>query len=344
MYVAIRRAISGLAEARLQFHKGPTMTLSSLLPFARSKCTTDPRDKIFAFTNLLPAVPASLQVDYGEETKTTFKKVAQLMLSEDVGLRLLAECESNTNSDLEGLAACLPWVPNWAQSRICEPLPGGLSPSLKGHEFCAGSLLEAVNFEILDDTLVLEALIWDEVIFVDPLASVTGSSPRISVPLLAHLGIERDPSSRRIPPVSLSNVPCDNFGDFANLCRLVEVCNRDPRGFKVLDPESLWGGAYMGDEYHRNIVGRSLVLTSEHYVGWALPATALGDIISIVPGCHVPIVLRKIHDHNPNGEGSPPPLDTGRIQKESRGERLPSFRVIGEACKYPSCLTCGTQF
>lgn len=177
-YVAIRRAISGLAEARLQLHKGPTMTLSSLLPFARSKCTTDPRDKIFAFTKLLPAVPASLQVDYGEETKTTFKKVAQLMLSEDVGLRLLAECESNTNINLEGLAACLPsWVLDWAQSRICEPLPGGLSPSLKGHEFCAGS--EAVNFEILDDTLVLEALIWDEVIFVDPLASVTGSSPRI---------------------------------------------------------------------------------------------------------------------------------------------------------------------
>ena len=338
-YFAIQEAISGLVRARFSLRKEQGMSLSSLLPFARTKLTTDPRDKIFAFLNLLPAVPTSLVADYGEESRTVFIRTAHLLLREDVGLRLLAECEANPSSQSKDITSCLPsWVPDWAQTRQCESLPGGLSPSAQGHEFSAGTyLLPACNFEIMHDALILEALLWDDIVFLDPFASVIGIDPSINKPLLAHFGIEYDSLPGSFRQISLSNIEIDNYRDFARLCNRVGSCNRDPKGFKIPNTHDTYNLRW-APENHQKIVGRSLMLTSKHYVGWAPPAAALGDVISIIPGCHVPIVLRKVRNSSVVHTNTSSLLDNQDPKDQSPVEML--FSVIGEACKHLShtCL------
>jgi hypothetical protein len=339
-YIAIQEAISGIAEARLRLlHNEQAMTLSSLLPFARTKCTSDPRDKIYAFLNLLPVVPSSLQVDYAIEIKSLFIKVAQLLMREVVGLRLLAECEFNSTTQPAGNGACIPsWVPNWAQTRVCESLPGGLSPSSRGHEFSAGSHLPTYKFEISDDILLLEAQILDDIVFLDPLAgAVTYVTVDIKRSLVAHLGITLDYSFRghkypESPAVTLGNIACHSGKDFDRLCERLEMCSRDSQGHKILNGDVSLPLPTAEDQ--RKIAGRSLLLTSKHFVGWAPPAAVCGDVISIIPGCHVPIVLRKICNGGSVSGESPSPSDTGAAQKQIPEERLSSYIVIGEACKH----------
>jgi Heterokaryon incompatibility protein (HET) len=332
-FIPIREAITGVIEARLRvLHKEQAMTLASLLPFARTKCTSDPRDKIFAFLNLLPFVPSSLQVNYDLGAKTIFITVAQLLMREDVGLRLLAECEFTSSSLPEGNAACIPsWVPNWSQTRVCESLPGGLSQTFQGHEFSAGSHLRpAFDFEILGDMLFLEAQIWDDIVFLDPLTTGKLSTPGIGTPLLAHIGITRyDDFSR----VAFGTVACPSLWDFDRLSKRLEVCNRDSQGLKIPDIDDVSFRQSVPEAYRR-IIGRSLLLTSKHFVGWAPPAAVCGDVISIIPGCHVPIVLRKICDGGSVSGESPSPSDTGAAQQLILEERLSSYIVIGEACKH----------
>jgi Heterokaryon incompatibility protein (HET) len=337
-YTDIQEAISSLAEARLRLQKGQATTLCSLLPLARSKSTTDPRDKIFAFANLLLELPSTLKVDYGEDVKSLFMKVAQLLLSE-VGLGLLAECESRSNSDFDDGSPSVPsWVPNWAESRLCASLPGGLSPTRRGHEFVAGShLAPTVNFRISGDVLLLEAIFWDDIIFLDPLASATGITPCIQASILPQLGIDPDKPSHRSQRVRLSNISCATSQDLSRLCSRVEMCNRDPKGFKILNidhfPDTSWA-----PEKHQNIVGRSLMLTSEHYVGWAPPATTCGDLVSILPGCHVPVVLRKVPDGNASlGNCGVQSNAEDGLSEIGEGE-LTFWKVIGEACKQLSLL------
>lgn len=334
-YIAIQKAISGLADTRSQlYHKEQAMTLSSLLPFARTKLTTDPRDKIFAFTNLLSVVPPILQVNYNEETKTLFVRVAQLLLRGDVGLKLLAECEFNSHNQAEGSATSLPsWAPDWARDRICESLPGGLSPNVPGHGFSAARHFQASSFEIVDETLLLDALIWDDILFLDPLASITQIVPYINNPLLAHLGVEPDPVSHRLDGVILSNIQCHSSQELSRLCSKVSMCNRDSQGLKVLNDDGFPYDSLAAENYQR-IVGRSLLLTSKYFVGWAPPAAVVGDVIAIIPGCHVPMVLRKSHGSSPVHGEMVSPSDTGIALEVSSEEGLPSYIVIGEACKH----------
>jgi Heterokaryon incompatibility protein (HET) len=342
-YIAIREAISGIAEARLRLlHNEQATTLGSLLAIARTKCTSDPRDKIFAFLNLLPVLPSSLQVDYGMEIKTLFIKVAQLLLRGTVGLRLLAECELTSSSQIEGNRACFPsWVPNWAQSRVCESLPGGFSPSFRGDEFSAGTHLPASEFKILDDILLIEAQIWDDIVFLNPVAEVARVvsyvHTEISRSLTKYFGIKFPSNSAVTPAVNLSNVACRCCGDFERLCSRLEMCNRDSEGRKIVG-DDIWRPRPTA-EAHRKLVGRSQLLTSRRFVGWAPPAAACGDVISIIPGCHVPIVLRKIHDGGSVPGKSALSSHTRVAQKQIQEERLSSYIVIGEACKFVT--TCG---
>lgn len=338
-YFDLQDCISALADMRLRLQQGQRMTLSSLLPFARSKCTTDPRDKIFAFTNLLAAVPASLQPDYGEETKITFMKSARLLMTGDVGLRLLAECESNPESESDALSTLLPsWVPGWSHSRQCESLLGGLSTSSKGHEYSAGThLLPSTDFQIQNDVLVLEAFIWDDIVLTDPLATVLWYTPSVWHRVLQNLDL--DPRMGDLPPLTLSNIVCNSWNDLKDICFRLELCNRDLDGFKILDMKDILAQSERADQCRR-IVGRNLMFSSENYVGWVPPAAAVGDVISIIPGCHVPMVLRRINDPSHIVNESSLPLEAGEVQEKRPGERLPSYCVIGEACRQYSSPVC----
>ena len=110
------------------------------------------------------------------------------------------------------------------------------------------------------------------------------------------------------------------------------MCNRDPTGCKVLDIDDFpyydWSA-----EKHRKIVGRTLMLTSEHYVGWAPHSAAVGDIVSIIPGCHVPIVLRRVSGGDVRQEVSACSQVVEGISSQRLEDAVMSFKVIGEACK-----------
>lgn len=334
-YIAIEQAISSLAQARIRLVEGQATTLSSLLPFARTKHTTDPRDKIFAFLNLLPVLPAGLQVDYAEDVRSLYMKVAQLLLRGDAGLRLLAECEFNENHPSDPVAGCLPsWVPDWARARDSESLPGGISTKYGITEFSAGvNLLPKADFQIHNDRLLLAAVVWDDIIFLDPLVSVDGVTPNTQTKLLAALGIDPKICGHHyFPQVRLSNSTLESYEDFQNFCQRVDMCNRDPDGMNIKDINDFPHHSPNAAQ-HKTIVGRSLVLTSEHYVGWAPPGASLEDIVAVIPGCHVPIVLRRICGCSGINKESAPALDAERLHGPGLDKSLPLFSVVGEACK-----------
>jgi Heterokaryon incompatibility protein (HET) len=334
-YAAIREAMSDVIKARLRvLDNEQAMTLGSLMPFARTKCTSDPRDKIFAFLNLLPSVPSALQVNYGAEAKTIFTKVAQLLMREEVGLRLLAECEFTKSSQSEANGACIPsWVPDWARARMCDSLPGGLSHTFQGDEFSAGSHLRPTsNFEILGDILLLEAQIRDEILSLEPEIPRRFYTPDLRDLLLGHVCSTRNTDSCPLTP---GTITCPNWEHFNEMWRRIAACNRHSQGLKITDVVNI--RLHKWD--HQNIIGRSLLLTSKCLAGWAPPGAACGDIISIIPGCHVPIVLRKIRDSGSVSGETDLSSATGAAQKQIQEERLSSYIVIGEACKFVT--TCG---
>jgi hypothetical protein len=101
--------------------------------------TSDPRDKEFAFINLLPDVPASLQADYNTSAPGLFREVPRLLLEDYVGLGLLAGCEAEANTISGSDHSRMPsWIPDWSCARRCEPLPGGLSQFYNGDSYTAG--------------------------------------------------------------------------------------------------------------------------------------------------------------------------------------------------------------
>lgn len=173
--------MSGLVNAHLQLHsQDQGITLSSLLPFARTKFTTDPRDEIFAFMNLLSVVPPSLQVSNSEDPNTTYVRIAQLRVRGDVSLELLAECEFLSHSQPEWSAASLAsWALTGHETDYAKLYPEVCHQMFLVMSFLFGGRLLTSSFEIVDDTLLLEALIWDDIVFLDPLLSITQIVPSL---------------------------------------------------------------------------------------------------------------------------------------------------------------------
>ena len=72
----LMRIVSSLRNVREQHQNEKSMDLGHMISFARTRMTSDPRDKVFAFINLLSSVPPSLQPDYNRSVPGLFREVS----------------------------------------------------------------------------------------------------------------------------------------------------------------------------------------------------------------------------------------------------------------------------
>jgi Heterokaryon incompatibility protein (HET) len=332
LLLKLMKIVSTLKDVREKHHKSRSMDLGPMISFSRRRMTSDPRDKIFAFVNLLSIVPASLQPDYNKSTSGLFREVARLLL-EDIGLSLLAECEANTSSSPGVRHGCLPsWIPDWSYARRCEPLPGGLSHSSLGDSYCAGlNLVPNFKYSAASAVLVATGLIFDVIVYLEPRGPNLLSDGAFVNILWEQVTSKCGDAAAGTPFKAFAS----DFAVFKNHLVRMEHLDRTLEGKRSTDPEELHLARWTGNL--QRVDGRIALFTSRGYMGWAPPATELGDVIVVLAGCHVPLVVRKVHV---DGLADPNLVSThdtrGCSWSTCKGQQSTFYRVIGEACKFIS--------
>lgn len=85
----------------------------------------------------------------------------------------------------------------------------------------------------------------------------------------------------------------------------------------------------------QRIDGRYTLLTSKGHVGWAPPAAEITDVVAVFPGCHVPVVIRRVHVEKVTAANLVFTHDaTHCTQSSCEGQHANRlyYRIIGETC------------
>ncbi|KAF7503696.1 hypothetical protein GJ744_003374 [Endocarpon pusillum] len=322
------RIVSTLRSLREHRHKMQPMDLARMMAFSRTRMTSDPRDKVFAFVNLLSNIPSSLQPDYDRSTPGLFREVCRLLLDE-IGLKLLAECEAPTNTG-PGISHCsMPsWVPDWSYTRRCEPFPGGLSLTHLGKSYHAGSYRPASFVYPADSAILhLTGSIFATIVFLEP-----GGQNRLSDGSLQYT-LWKNVTTRCQEAAAgtlLSSFTSSGCPAFTNHILRMEHLDRTFEGEKTDDLEIFRRARW--PQNMRRVDGRSILLTSNGHLGWAPPAAVVGDFIAVFPGCHVPLVLRRVHVEKFIDVNLVEQHDACGCTQPICGAEISAFyRIIGEA-------------
>lgn len=329
LVLKLMRVVTTLRALREQHHRAQSMDLGHMIAFSRTRLTSDPRDKVFAFTNLLSTVPASLKPDYNRPKPGLFREVFRLLLGE-IGLRLLAECEAATSTNLGASHCRMPsWAPDWSSTRRCEPLPGGLSRSFQGDSYRAGSGVTA-RFIYSADSAVLHVtgLVFDQIVFLEP----RGQDMLGDFNLEKTLWQKVASASQNAAAGTLLSMFKSTSRAFAHHLVRTEHLDRTFEGKKTDDLEALRRPRWV--ENLQRVDGRSILLTRKGHVGWAPPASEIDDIIAVVTGCHVPLVIRRVHVEKFMDADLVVTHDASECTRPAcEAEKPPFYRIIGEACQ-----------
>jgi Heterokaryon incompatibility protein (HET) len=326
----LMRIMSSLHDLREQCNKHQLMSLGDMLSFARTRITSDPRDRVFAFVNMLSSIPHSLQPDYTRSTAGIFREASRLLLEKEIGLRTLAECEAETSTGAATGKPRMPsWLPDWSYTRRCEPLPGGLSKVYIGDSYSAGSKRDGSFVSSAGSAvLIVQGFVFDEIIFLQP----RGQDFLSDAAMLSSLWTKIDSIPREAVAVSplstFSSFHCAAFNDHVSR---MEHLDRTQEGRKTDDLAEMSPARSL--ENLRRVDGRITLLTSKGHMGWAAPAAEIGDKVIVFPGCHVPIIVREVHIQEIKDANTVCTHDAencGLAACQEKGQRF--YRVIGEAC------------
>lgn len=328
LLLRLMRFMSTLRDLRNQ-HGKRSMDLGSLMSFSRMRKTSDPLDKIFAFVNLLSTVPVSLQPDYRRSASELFRDVFRLLFEEGIGLRLLAECEAGTGTGT-GISHCRnpSWLPDWSYTRRCAPLFGGLSQSHLGESYCTGLNREAsVVYSATSAILRVTGLLFDKIVLLDARGQYFIEDGTFTKNLWEKI---RTMFQTAEPGTLLSSFISGNHKVFDEQIWRMEHFDRDPQGRKTNDLTKLIYGCREGNLQRAD--GRITLLTSRGHLGWAPPAADLEDTVAVIPGCHVPIIVRRVHATDfadANLVCSHDAKDCSQLGCEDNKSQF--YRVLGEA-------------
>ncbi|RFU33663.1 hypothetical protein B7463_g2682, partial [Scytalidium lignicola] len=100
-----------------------------LLTEARSRDTTDPRDRIYSVIGigLTGEEPFSIDIDYNKSILEVYVDVVRFSIATTKKLSILYACDQNHHSDFPS------WVPNWGQDWIVRGSQLAITAALLGH-------------------------------------------------------------------------------------------------------------------------------------------------------------------------------------------------------------------
>jgi hypothetical protein len=85
----------------------------------------------------------------------------------------------------------------------------------------------------------------------------------------------------------------------------------------------------------RRVDGRKVLLTSKGHMGWAPPAAEIDDVVIVIPGCHVPMVIRRVHVEKLDSANLVYSHDANRCTHSGcEGFETAIHRIIGESCHF----------
>jgi hypothetical protein len=308
----------------------------------RSQQAKDDKDKVYAFANMVaPPIP-ELHPDYEQSTAEIYYQTAVQLIQKEASLKLLSVCELHDKDDLESLARLdgfsrkfIPgvptWVPNWAIPRIASELWGGYMTAEISMPFTASGIgVPNVEFHgrSLAEShgiLTVRGKMIDRVAHIGP--DHYGDS--FDQVFQGILGVVRGKSIILLDEDDLTSV----------LFRTLTL-DRDSSGKRIYkeiadDIDEVRRSA------HSAMVGRIFFRTKEGFIGLGPRGLEVDNWVALIPGCHVPIILRKSAflqgkiqikcDHHEQVEtcSSMGCAKTAALLHER-------FEVVGEACKYHS--------
>lgn len=314
--------------------------LGSVLTGNRRRKAKEDKDKVYAFTNMIAPAITELRPDYEESTAEVYYQAAVQLIIKANDLKVLSICEKEDSKSLtiidgkprKSVPGLPTWVPDWTQERTSEELWGGF-------------ITEKVDFPF-------EAAGWKPPTVKFHGSSLVESKGLLTIRAKTLATVER--LGQDIYGGSVGDVVQDAFRLVANSPIVVPAnqngadgvlrsltLDRDAEGERTYDdirgepPE-------LTRSMHRAVIGRRFFRTKEGFVGLGPRSLRVKDLVVLVPGCHVPIILRasvfvkdgKKVKCNSHAEVS---VCLGLGCAKDGVSFAKRFEVIGETCKnlYP---------
>lgn len=322
----------------------PAKLMGDMLIELRSAETTDPRDKFYGCIHLCGPIEDYPDVNYELSTSDLYTMIAKIIMTQEIGPRLLAACELQTRTqddedDLNWLTNIddlqrtripkLPsWAPNWAIPRITTPLFNDFETDVgSGVKYnAAGDYPSEFHF-IQEEESIPERLAVKGIIFDNVIATTKGLYP----------GDSSDFRKEILNLLLSLDIPSP-YQNQAQALRLT-LCLGNDTPDKTLPPDKMHSIPFT-DRFRTAYRGRTFFVTSGGFFGLGPRGVEVEDVVSVIFGTPIPIVLRsvgkqiklegntcEVHDDLSdcftNGCGK----DVKIVETSS------AFMVVGESCK-----------
>lgn len=293
--------------------------LFRLLHQFRRLNASDARDHVFTISHFgLPLVP----IDYNKEPDVIFLETAMVLTSITGDLTILAYVDRTRNRTPHkenGLQALPSWVPNWAEPQLSNTFLGARYNSIIQYQACL--CLNAPNgnrtgtWHIKGRQLQTWAL---------------------RIGRIAMLGIRYPQSGREFcldacQVAEKSGSIISSIEVFPRVVRTL-VANRLRFDRKLADDalEEITAYEDLDEDVRKNVdlmlPGRRFTVLDSGSIGLVPGQAQMGDIVCIIPGCLLPILLRK------RGKTTPPIIN--EYESELGDADFGShYEMIGPCCK-----------
>lgn len=275
-----------------------------LMQVTRDRKCQDPRDKVFSILSLLEIESADypFQPKYTEPVHTAYRRAVQAHIQSSKSLHILSSCYRSSNRMPGDLPS---WVPSWEYSVDVSYLGGY---SAKDEEFAyaaSGVSLADVDFSLDQNMMVVTGVVVDTIkdnqlqgsggefdylytsakeepwtswniheilqrLEDEPLIMRYDRETMVEATLKTLIADRHPETGKRRTPLKLRRIK-------QHLCPRAE------------DLEAFLSHVEMYTQ------GRTLILSKDGYLGLAPLASAIGDKICVIYGCHAPVILRPSH-------------------------------------------------
>ena len=272
--------------------RGPE-NLGGVLEGNRRRNAKEDKDKVYAFTNMIYPTITELRPNYEESTAEVYYQTAVQLIVKGGDLKVLSICENQDKEDSKSLTSIdgkprkfvpgLPtWVPNWTQDRTSEELWGGYITEKVAFPF------EAAGWKALEVKFHGSSLVESKGLLTIQ-AKTLATVERIGQDSYVGSVSDAVQDAFRLVANSPIVVPANQNGADGVLRSL--TLDRDAEGERTYDDIS-GEPPEIRRSMHRAGIGRRFFRTKEGFVGLGPRSLRVKDLVVLVPGCHVPIILR----------------------------------------------------
>lgn len=312
-------------------------SLEYTLAGVRIRNATDPRDKVFAILNIIPLNEWPGKPDYTKNVVDVFTDVVKHVILKTKKLEILRSCERiktivgrqdhlRKEYQLSPTVDLPSWAPDWSTCRLTGPL---LIRYEYGHrlradeaEYYLTSEDSNAQYELPAENKILtvEGICYDTIEYatnniLPTVANINQSAffdklefvvNRIfKAPQRYKNDITREEAFWRTLILDRTSEGLKASSEYAQaFCEWRKSGRRTPMAW-----------ADFMTSAQRSCCGRSLFFTSKGLLGLGPEEVRPRDVVTVLPGCSVPMLLRKVENR---------------------------YEVLGEACKY-RLLTCKQQ-